>query len=228
LIHEVIESLIPVCGTIVVVYMTHFFTGEPDVEIESIINALQKQFTTVKFLKVNWSKSMFSNNPGFWECEMRMYGFANTTSDWILFIDSDEVLRSSKRFLEWFHNKKNEPKSFKLANYWYFMSRRRRAKQIEDSIVLVHRSLLHHHLFRMFGAGRNAFAVFAERNVKDLEGDVMFDHYSWVREPDILLRKVLTWGHRNDRDWLTLVRNALKEDPLTTKDFLHNYEYEIV
>jgi hypothetical protein len=84
-------------------------------------------------------------------------------------------------------------------------------------------------MFRIQGQGERELLVKnPARQVRGLEHEVMFDHYSWVRPKEVLLQKVMTWSHRNDKDWLTLVRKALSEDPLTTQDFVHGYEYEIL
>lgn len=228
LIDRVCRSVAPICARIVLVFFTHLYTGEEDPEAETIAKRLTSEIPEVFPLKLQWRKEFLAMPPGFCPTEMRLNGFANTTTPWILMLDADEVLRNPQRFAEWFDTRKNEASVFKLANFWYFLSERRRAKILEDSIVLTHRCLLHINMFRNFAAERNAFAQGAERQVKDLQGEPMFDHFSWVRDPELLLRKVDAWSHRKDKNWLPLVQKALREDPLTTQDFVHGYEYDIL
>jgi len=228
LIDRVVRSLAPVCGRIVVVYLTHFFTGEPDPEAHEIVTRLASEVPEVVPVRVQWNATQGKTHQAFWPCELRLRGFVNTVTPWILMVDADEVLRNAERFAEWFATRKDTPSTPKLANYWYFLSERRRAKPLEDSIVLTHRSLMMFPMFRAFTLERTAFCVKDERMVKDLQGEPMFDHFSWVRSPEKLRRKVATWGHREDRNWSEALEVALSQDPLTTPDFLHGYEFEIV
>lgn len=227
LIRGVVESL-QICDEVIIVYLTHFFNGEEDREAESTINLLKDEFSNVIPIRIKWKPA---NVPqAYWVCEMRMHGFAKSTKDWILCLDSDEMIRNPTRFKEWFHLiEDKEVKSYKLANYWYFMSKQRRSKVIEDSITLTHRSVICMSMFRDFNLERSALLLpGSPRKTLDLHGDVMFDHFSWVRTPKNLLRKVKSWGHRKDRDWVPLVEKALREDPLTTEDFVHGYDYIIL
>lgn len=228
LIGRVVRSLAPVCSRIVIVYLTHLFTGEPDPQAQTILEALAAETPEVKLVRVQWNVAQGKTHQAFWPCEMRMQGFVHTVTPWVLMVDADEVLRDAERFSAWFATRKDNPSTPKLANYWYFLSERRRAKPLEDSIVLTHRSLVCFPMFRAFGAERSAFCVVQERMVKDLTGQPMFDHFSWVRTPDKMKKKVKAWSHREDRDWASLIEKALAGDPLTTPDFLHNYEYEIL
>jgi hypothetical protein len=208
--------------------MTHFFNGEEDTEAESTLDAVQKKYSNVRVARLSWKAG---NVPqAYWVCEMRMVAFAKSRHPWILACDSDEVLRNSQAFADWFKTvEKGNTKSFKLANYWYFLSKNRRANIIEDSITLTHRSIISYALFRQMPREREALHQASDpRAVRDLNGDVFFDHFSWVRSPTNLRRKVTSWGHRQDRDWITLVEKALQEDPLTTEDFVHHYSYTIL
>lgn len=229
LIDEVVQSLKPISSNIVLVCMTHFFNGQEDekglLKVQSLVQP------GVKAKVIPW-KEIRGAPQNFWIKEMRLYGFqALDPCEWVLFVDSDEVLRDSTKFLSWFDTVKHTEASYKLSCYWYFLSRKRRSKVIEDSIVLVPKKFLSFGSFRLTTSERENLADSApvqHRNVKGLEGEVLFDHYSWVRSEQVLLRKVFTWGHRNDRDWEELVRTAFQEDILTTRDFVHGNDYDIV
>jgi hypothetical protein len=228
LIERVVRNLAPVCSRIVVVYLTHFFTGDPDPEAHTIVQELSSKVPEVVPVRVQWNASQGKQHQAFWPCELRLQGFVHTNTPWVLMVDADEVLRDAERFAAWFATRKDTPSTPKLANYWYFLSERRRAKPLEDSIVLTHRTLVTFPMFRAFHAERSAFCVHSERMVKDLEGEPMFDHFSWVRSPDKLRRKVVSWGHREDRNWTEALDKALAADTLTTPDFLHGYDFDIL
>ena len=55
----------------------------------------------------------------------------------------------------------------------------------------------------------------------------MVHHYSWVRSKKEMLKKVLSWGHKTDRNWKALVEKEFEKEKVN-KDFIHGYEYEDV
>jgi hypothetical protein len=219
-----------VSSDVVVVSLTHYFTGAEDTEAKDTLQELVSKYQ-IKPVILDW-KNIPGAPQNFWPKEMRLHGFGATrfSSSYVMFVDSDEILRDAPAFTRWFGSlDPRGTQSFKLSNYWYFMSERRRSKTIEDSIIVVPRCLLKFEQFRVQGVQeREALVHNPLRHVNDLDGNVMFDHLSWVRSPEILLQKVSTWGHRNDKPWLELVQKALADDPLTTPDFVHGYEYDIV
>ena len=230
LIDEVVEQARQVTSNIVVVGMTHFFGGEEDTKIIPKLQSLEQSGIVAKIMP--W-KSIPGAPQNFWIKALRLHGFQHLQNcDWVLFIDSDESIRTPTKFLEWFDTIKDIPDtSYKLSCYWYFLSRKRRSKVIEDSVVLVPKECLHLDHFRLTNSERENLAAAARHQftqVKGLEGEVMFDHFSWVRPKDVMLRKVRNWGHREDRDWVTEVNNAFDSDLLTTPDFVHGYDYDIL
>lgn len=226
LLDDVLQSVYKVCDEIILVYMTHFWDGTPDTETPNVIAEYKMKYQ-IKDICLQWTPDKASST---WECKMRKHAFLNSTKDWILFIDSDEVLRNKDAFMKWFQSVRDGPiQSYKLANYWYFLSKQRRAKPIEDSIVIIKRNEITLGHFDQYKANRDAFVnKDTPRYTKDLNEEPMFDHYSWVRSKDILLKKVKAWGHNGDKDWVPLLEKAFSEDILTTRDFVHNYTYDII
>lgn len=230
LIERAVKPLVQVSSDVVVVSLSHFFTGAEDTLVQDKLKELQTLYG-IKPVVLQW-KHIPGAPQNFWPKELRLYGFGATrvSSKYVMFVDADEILRSPSAFSAWFATlNSTSPQSYKLSNYWYFMSERRRSKVLEDSIIIVPRHTLRFEQFRAHGVQeREALVANPLREVKDLDGNVFFDHLSWVRDKDILLQKVSTWGHRNDKDWLPLVQKAISEDPLTTADFVHGYEYDIL
>jgi len=226
LIEDVVSSL-DVCDELIIVYMTHFFDGTLDTEARGRIQDLEKRYPNVISLCLDWKPA---DHQGYWPSTMRKEGFLRSSHEWILFIDSDEVVRDRAQFKLWFGQIKSKPQStYKLANYWYFLSKKRRAKKLEDSIVLIRRGVVFLEGFNNYASDRDAFVTpQTPRQVLGLDRKPMFDHFSWVRPRDTMLKKVKSWGHRQDRDWVPLVERAFASDLLTTPDFVHNYEYDIL
>lgn len=152
---------------------------------------------------------------------------------WVLFLDADEI-PDGALFAQWFLANSvhlRETMAYKLACHWYFLKPTWRAREEEDSIVLIHHGRL----------SREALTDERERDglVRHCPGGcmrrlmssqgVMFHHYSWVRSRAGLLHKVQTWGHRRDRDWIALLGSlwTMKEPP-ANGDFVHGYQYDLV
>ncbi len=211
LIDDVVKSLEGF--EIIIISLTHTFDGKED--DTSYIETLP-----VKRILIPWFKHPANR---YWINTMRLIGFSRATKDWLLFMDSDEVLNNKDEFMNFFKTV-NEDTSYKMGNYWYFLSKKRRSKTLEDSIVLIHRKWIHADLFKKYDLEREYLVA---KNHKRNVGN-WFDHYSWVRSKDVLLKKVDSWAHKNEKPWKSLIEKAFSEDILTTKDFVHNYEYEIL
>lgn len=224
-IDRVIESLAD-CKEVVLVCLSHTFAGTPDPEAWVKVQALAISHENVNPCLLQWIDRPVPAR--FWVNTMRQYGFAHSTQPWLLFIDADEVVRDKTRFKEWFSTKEDVD-AFKLANYWYFLSERRRAKVLEDSVVLVHRRCLHAEHFRKYDLEREyLFMAGRTRRNMVLSDNPLIDHFSWVRSKEILLKKCKSWAHRDEKDWKTLIETAFNEDILTTRDFVHGYSFDIV
>jgi hypothetical protein len=235
LVDDCVAAASASCDKVFLVVLTHFFTGEPDPEAWIKARDLAHRFKNVTPVLIQW-KHMPGAPPLFWHHEARLMGYSMGNNPWVLFLDADEVIRDSNAFKAWWSNlsdSQNTTTAYKLANYWYFLSKKRRAKTLEDSVVLVKRNSLHLSQFRRYNADReNYFFASPEAKRKSMtvgsDGKPMLDHFSWVRSKDTLLIKTETWGHRAEKDWKKLIETAFAGDILTTPDFVHGYEYDVV
>lgn len=172
------------------------------------------------------------NSIHLWHSFSRLVGFELLDKDieYVLFLDADEVVDGS-RFLEWLS--KGEYQKFnvlKLANYWYFREERFQALTFEDSIVfarkkkLSKKNILHENerdaIFELMEAPKI-------RGVLGLDLQPMVHHYSWVRTKKEMLKKVKSWGHREDKNWEALIEKEFSGE-FSGKDFLHGYSYKEV
>jgi len=55
----------------------------------------------------------------------------------------------------------------------------------------------------------------------------MIHHYGWAKPKKNLLKKVTTWGHSKDRNWIKLIEKEFSH-PFNGTDFLAHYQYKTV
>jgi hypothetical protein len=170
---------------------------------------------------------------------------------WVLFLDGDEV-PDGKSVRTWWTAvntratvRDNQRNAYKLANHWYFLLPTLRAGTPEDSVLLVHQSVLETETEGVCGRPCRCLsddnAIERDGIARSVPGVVhrmvgagspMFHHFSWVRSMRVdLERKVGAWGHRDDRPWTTLLRrawNEIESGRPPTKDFVHGYNLERV
>jgi hypothetical protein len=236
---------------IVVTYGTRLYTGEDENTTE--INRLVEESCGTNGLGdiiefVSYPVRMDElNDPVMLHNRSRAAGIASALpqdDDWLLFLDADEVPDglAMRDFLTR-HDFSDRDCAYKLANYWYFMLPTLRAKQVEDSVVLVHASwvtdpkhvdavwhprerdgILMHSIDAHIGRH-------IQRQVYSRDDKPMFHHFSWVRSFPELVSKVRGWGHRNQRNWEHLLRETraeLAHGRIPVNDFVHGYELEVV
>jgi hypothetical protein len=172
-------------------------------------------------------------NPAhFWHSLSRLVGhaFLDEEIETVLFLDADEV-PEGKKVAEWLDcSDYMHHTVLKLANYWYFREPIYQALRFEDSVVLVQKRALQREIL-LDSQERDAIYHLLpgpkRRNVTGPDGAPMFHHYSWVRTREEMLKKVQSWGHKGDRDWVTLVQEEFS-GPFRGTDFVHGYSYKSV
>ncbi len=221
------EVIIPMCS--------HFFNG--DLENQELLDKsikIIKKYPSVKLYNFNWSSGQ---NTFYWEGIARTLGRLETssTSNWVLYLDTDEII-DPLMFQEWVNSKQYEQyDSIKLSNYWYFRDVKYQSTTYEDSIVLARKNVItdgvntviNPNISRGREQCHEMLNVKKTRNVKGINGKPMIHHYSWVRTKDEMLKKVLTWGHNKDRDWVKLIEEEFTR-PFNGKCFVNNYEFKVI
>jgi hypothetical protein len=151
-------------------------------------------------------------------------------TDYILFLDADEVVESQK-FKDWLEifplSKMNV---VKLSNYYYFREVKYQSETFEDSVVLARKKYLTEPMIMDFLDRDKAFRDIPEpkaRMVMGADQKPMIHHYSWVRTEEEMVKKVSTWGHSHERNWVEMVRNEFANG-FQGKDFVHGYRYKEV
>jgi hypothetical protein len=225
---------------IVVSYGSHLYSG--DKEDISHIQELQKEFPTVQFVeyKVDISLDLTKQKGVQYRPTAYFHNLARFTavkalkySGWVYVIDVDEI-PDGNLVRDWLQEVTlDENTSYNNANYWYFKDPSNQSIPLEASVVLIHKKHL----------TEDAIFSDAERNsitsqpgmqnkvfVKDLKGDVMWHHFSWVRTPAQLAHKIKYWAHANDAfrgaDVNAILHYIYKDD--NVNDIVHNYQYKKV
>lgn len=217
---------------IIVAVCDHFFDGTE--ENRELLEQIYKAFPDCLFVEYPFAvqripKKVFDriSFEHFWHSASRALGlrFLDEEIERVLFLDADEV-PDGKRFFEWLQESDYAQHTvLKLSNYWYFREARFRAEQWEDSIVLAHRGSLDLSVLLHEGERNAIYDLLPgpkRRKVVGCDSLPMFHHFSWVRTKEEMLRKVETWGHRNDRDWKSLVEQEFAGE-FGGKDFIHGY-----
>lgn len=187
---------------VVVVYGSRYFDLTPQPPpAEHVVRA----FPDVKFLQHDTHDHPgMRNRAAYWINSMRWAGVQASTSETVLFLDADEVPEGRRVAAFLAAHPPGSLPPLKFANWWYMRHPWLRCEAVEDSIILVPRAGLTAALVLGAEAERDSLVGGApRRRVVDGARTPMFHHYSWVRSADDLRRKVATWGHAEDRDWLT-------------------------
>ena len=148
--------------------------------------------------------------------------------DYILFLDADEIPEGTK-VRDYLKDNKLEADCIRFANYWYFREPTYQAQSLEDSITLVKLEAIKDDRAFFTEQERDMFPLLLKdsKRMELYKDKPLFHHFSWVRTKDQMLRKVGNWGHKNDKDWPSLVEEEFSRD-FNGTDFVHNYNYNIV
>lgn len=159
---------------------------------------------------------------------------------WVMFLDGDEIPEGDVFRRWWQEQERTNDVGYKFANHWYFLLPTLRADAMEDSVLMVHSTCLNEDLLRNGERERDSLLSLTRRVERRVVssapagggGGVMFHHFSWVRSRADLLRKVRSWGHRDDRPWETLLESSWdmmdRLHELPKREFVHGYALRAV
>lgn len=208
---------------IILVYFDHLLNGKPD--LEHVRKSLEG-INGLKILPLAWNpekSGRFHHNFARW-C-----GAGLATSEWLLFLDGDEIIEGEhlKNLISHF-----SPFIFDAATFechWYFREPTNQAINTENAGMLVRKSKVNPSV-NFTDIERWAYLQSPDIKtiapISNVKGPI-FHHFSWVRNKQEMLDKVTSWGHKNDRDWAGLVELEFK-NPLGESDFVHGYKYRQV
>lgn len=165
-----------------------------------------------------------------WHNLQRIVGLSYAKQERVLFLDVDEIMEGST-FLKWLNGfDYRNYEAIQLSCYWYFREPTFRAKNHEHSPLFVAQSAITNafltHPYERAGSFVEVTGCKLQA-VMSLENQPMCHHYSWVRTKEQMLRKVRSWGHREEWDWQTLVEKEFSGS-FSGRDFVHGYAFDKV
>jgi len=212
------EIIIPICD--------HLFNGEKENQV--ILNKTEeiiKQYPNAKMHIFPWEGEKCNN---YYHHLSRKIGTELSTNRWLLFLDGDEIV--DDKFWDWFYSVQHLDSAFWLTSYWYFREPIYRATKTEGAGLVIRKKYcnwdLNHYQERQQFFSLPDFKC-GDYEMIGFEGKPVIHHFSWVRTKDEMLRKVNSWGHRYDRDWVKLVEEEFNR-PFNGTDFVHGYTYDVV
>ena len=147
---------------------------------------------------------------------------AGEGADWVIQLDTDEVLGSPKVFADclreagekgflaldyparWIYRQLGSDRYLEwCSRFWRISAGYPGPVAVSPRVSLVHARQCDHPSFRAdFRPVNTGAPVLDDRPVHRVigEGDGIY-HYSWVRDEQNLLDKFRSWGHARDRDW---------------------------
>lgn len=224
-IRTCLNQALKVTTNIIVPISDHLFDGTPE-NIESI-NKLAQEYPQINFILFEWDNFQ---QPRYWHNMARIIGVnaLNEDIEWVLFLDSDEIIDDKifNNFIN--HSKFGDFDSYKLANYWYFREPIYQAEQLEDSAVLIKNELININPYLDIEREQMWELLNTNKKIRKLIFEKpMIHHYSWVRTKEQMLQKVKSWGHKYDKDWNSLIEEEFSRD-FNGKCFVNNYDFKTV
>ena len=223
-----INAVRPFSSQIVLVAADHFFDGTP--ENRALLNKTYEHARGVDIVEYAWQE----NDPIFFHNMSRWLGLKRLRNDieLVLFLDADEIV--DEKFHECLMKFREiilKYDAFLCNCYWYFREAQYRARTWETAGLLARKSKIQKDsMFTM--EERYGILNSLRPNIlrlSDVNGSPIVHHYSWVRTKEEMLRKVKSWGHRDNTDWGKRVEEEFSHAFMGT-DFLpgHHYEYETI
>lgn len=215
-----IESVRPFSKEILVVISTHFFDGEK--EDETIINQSIIDHPDVQFIEFPFNEkepfglhcSLTKEDERWihhWHSTSRYVGAHFAKGDFLLFVDVDEIVETD-RFIEWLQSGAlDRAEAFHLASYVYYKNEAFRKEELASCCLLIKKESIDYELILSDHERPGIFFHFQkpkESLVLGIDKRPMVHHYSFARPYDELIKKVLTWGHKGEKDWLNWLKRA--------------------
>lgn len=208
---------------VVVVSADHRFNGDP--EDSTLLNDVKARYPLVRFIELAWSDIETSR---YWHNAMRWAGKEAVSTPWVMFLDADEI-PEGERMRAFLAQQPMDQDAYIFSCYWYFREATFQAKKTEHCGLLIRRDLLDE---EMVYSEHERWECKQHPNLKIADmvtdhGKSLIHHYSWVRTKEEMLKKVASWGHRHDRDWVADIEKEFS-GPFTGRDFVHRYKYRKV
>jgi len=217
---------------VIVTVSDHFFDGTP--EDRGKLEKSYEENEDIIFVEFKYDHHKPIPFIRYWFCYSKLMGLSKLEDniEYILFLDTDEIIEGD-RFLDWLnHFNYKDYNAIELASYWYFRETKFRALTTQNQGLLVKRKIINEKFIMHPWLRYGMFIITPGKKlskVVGLDDKPLVHHYSWVRTKEEMLKKVTTWGHRKDKNWIPLVKRELqREFTENSTDFIWGYKYKIV
>ena len=201
---------------IVIVSTNHFLDGTYDEELEDLTQE------DVKHIIYPWE---VDKDPKFWHNHNRFLGLQQAQKSYVLFLDADEI-PDGKMMLEFLQSGIHlSMPIISFECYWYFREATFRALTTERCGVLYNRGYLTEELI-YHPMERWSFEMTQTPRLDKytFRNQILMHHFSWVRTKEQMLKKVKSWAHQGDKQWVSLIEEEFQYS-FKGRDFVHNYKF---
>jgi hypothetical protein len=223
-IQSLVKEVSKFSNDIIIVYFDKLLNGIPEPVDE--VKSLLSHNTTIKYLELQYIEN---TEPRYFHNLARWEGLKEAKHENILFLDADEIPEGDTMKSVLDRGLLDSYDAVDFACHWYFRSAKNRAVQKEECGLLVKKSIIKKDM--MFTQSeRWSFRTsgkFRYLPRAQTQNGPFMHHFSWVRTKEEMLTKVSAWGHKNDKNWASLIEEEFSRD-FNGKDFVHGYRYDQV
>ncbi len=219
----------------------HFYDGTP--ENRDLLNQAYGEHSDCEFIEFAYNSERPYGFPCLkrpedldwsrhWHSTARMVAFhyLRPEIEYVLFIDVDEIYEGKKCKAWLDHFDYRAYCALRFLSYEYFRETGFRAKDEFTSGILAKKSCLTPKMILNVDERLGLYRALPEKkimNLKGLDGVPFIHHYSWVRSKEQMLKKVTTWAHHWEKNWVALVEKEFS-GIFSGRDFFSDREYETV
>ncbi len=225
---------------VIVVCADHFFDGS--IEDQNLLSHSYLNHPDVEFVEYAFDE----NNPyglyprrrdedlagvQYWHSTSRYIGYHYLPDDceYVLFLDADEIA-DGERMKNWVHTKEYQKyDAIRFVSYFYFKSAEQRAKKMTRCGLMLRKSAILPETLLDVHERRGTFLSMKGDRIEDVraeDGSALFHHFSWVKNKKEAMRKVETWGHKNDRLWVDDIEREFSNNE--TQESIYHLDYHVV
>lgn len=222
-----IDNVLPFSSQVIVPVCDHFFDGTK--ENVELFDLSFKGNPGANFVVYEYMPEL-NMPPRYWHNISRLMGVTQLDEDieYVLFLDSDEII-DSDLFTKFITENDLSYDTYKIAAYWYFREPIYQSTTLTGPAVLIRKDKIKINPFDSWEREQMFDYIQGCTKCEDVtyKGEPMLHHYSWVRTKEQMLKKVQSWGHKGERDWVKLVEEEFSR-PFNGKDFVHGFSYKTV
>ena len=226
-IDKCIDNVLPFSNKVILTAFNKLWDGTDDLPgINKIIERNKNKNVDFEIIDIDTINTLNFTYHSEW-LVLAMKSIKNS-APYILFIDGDEIA-DTHLLSRWKNNFRGDIYTMRFKNYYYFREPIYQSDELENSPLLISNSFLDflikcdYHTSLIQPWDRNFFSF----GGKIYEDGVIFHHFSWVRTKEQMLKKVKTWHHKNDKNWVQLVEKEFSHE-FDGTDFVHGYRYKQV